>query len=35
MSSEEDVFEEDDAYESEEIQYIEEETEEDLSKVLT
>lgn len=35
MSSEEDVFEEDDAYESEDIQYIEEETEEDLNKVLT
>lgn len=35
MSSEEDVFEEDDAYESEDIQYIEEESEEDLNKVLT
>ena len=35
MSSEEDVFQEDDGYESEDIQYIEEETEEDLNKVLT
>ena len=35
MSSEEDVFEENDAYESEDIQYIEEESEEDLNKVLT
>lgn len=35
MSSEEDVFEENDAYESEDIQYIEEESEEDINKVLT